>query len=85
MTGAKKERKVGNKYRGVHQMRPFCRHLFIIIIIIVVVVIVGNLKYFQPQKPRFPSFENNTGPSDGRTDGLMDGRTRPLIEMRGRI
>ena len=52
-----------NKYRGVHQMRPFCRHSFIIIIIIVVVVIVvvGHSKSFQPQKPRFSSFENNTG------------------------
>ena len=60
---------------GVHQMPPFCRHLFIIIIIIVVVVIVGYLKSFQPQKQRFSSFENNTGPSDGRTDGRTDGLT----------
>ena len=64
---------------GVHQMRPFCRHSFIIIIIIIVVVIVvvGHLKSFQPQKPRFSSFENNTGQTDGRT--------RPLIELRRRI
>jgi len=63
---------------GVHRMRPFCRHSFIIIVI---VVVVSHSKSFQPRKPRFLSFENNTGPSDGRTDG----RTRPLIEMRGRI
>ena len=31
---------------GVHQMRPFCRHSFIIIIIVVVViVVVGHLKF----------------------------------------
>ena len=61
---------------GVHQMRPFCRHSFIIIIIIVVVVIVvGHSKSFQPRKPRFSSFKNNTGPSDLRTDGPTDGRT----------
>jgi len=37
---------------GVHQMRPFCRHSFIIIIIIVfvVIVVVGHFKSFQPQK-----------------------------------
>ena len=69
---------------GVHQMRPFCRHSFIIIIIIIVVVI-GHSKSFQPQKPRFLSFENNTGQTDRRTDGLTDRRTQPLTEMRGRI
>ena len=57
---------------GAHQMRPFCRHLFIIVVIIVVVVIIGHLKSFQPQKPRFSSFENNMGPTD---DGWTDGRT----------
>ena len=35
------------------------------------------------------SFENNTGPTDrrtdGSTDGPTDGRTQPLIEMRRRI
>ena len=57
----------------VHQMRPLCRHSFIIIFIIVVVV--GHLKSFQPQKRRFSSFENNTGPIDRRTDGRTDRRT----------
>ena len=68
---------------GVHQMRPFYRHSFIIIIIIVVVVVVvvidGHFKSLPPQKLRFSSFENNTGqtygPTDGRTDGPTDGRT----------
>ena len=61
---------------GVHQMRPFCRHSFIIIIIIdvVVVIVVSHLKSFQPQNSRFPSFKNNTGRTDGRTDGPKDRR-----------
>ena len=54
---------------GVHQMRPLCRYSFIIIIIIVIDV-DGHLKSFQPPKPRFLSFENNT---DGQTDGWVDG------------
>ena len=59
---------------GVHQIRPFCRHSFIIIIIIIVIVIVvGHSKSFQPRKPQFSSFENNTGPSDRPRDGRMDG------------
>ena len=58
---------------GVHQMRPFCRHSFIMNIIIVV---VGHLKSFQPQKQRFSSFENKTGQTDQRTDR----RTRRLIQ-----
>ena len=72
-------------------MRLLRRYSFIIdvIIIVVVIVLVGHLKSFQPQKPRFSSFENNTGQTDRRTDrptdGRTDGRTRPLIEMRGRI
>ena len=53
------------------------------------IVVVGNLKSFQPQKPQFSLFENNTGQSDGRTvgqtDERTDGRTRPRIEMRSRI
>ena len=68
-----------NKYRGAHQMRPFCRHSFIIfIIIVVVVIVVGHSKSFQPRKPRFSSFKNIAGQMDGwmdgRTDGRMDGR-----------
>ena len=56
---------------GVHQLRPFCRHSFIIIII--VVVVVTHLKSFQPQKQRYSAFENNTGQTDRRTDGRTDG------------
>ena len=56
---------------GVHEMRPFRRHSFIIIdiivVFVVVIVVVGHLMSFQPQKQRFLSFENNTGPIDGRT------------------
>ena len=45
------------------------------------------------EKPSFFDFENNWLPTDGRTDGRTDGqtdrptdgRTRPHIEMRGRI
>ena len=62
---------IGNKYRG-GTSDAFCRHSFIIIIIIVIVV-VGHWKYFRPQKPRFSSFEKNTGPTDGRTDQRTDG------------
>ena len=73
---------------GVHQMRPFCRHSFIIIIIIavVVIVVVNHLKSFQPQNRDFRRSKiTRDRPTDLRTDGRTDGRTRPLIEMRGRI
>ena len=65
---------------GVHQMRLLPRHSLII------VVVVGQSdRSLQPQKSRFSSFENNTGPSDRRTDGLTDRRTdqgtHPLIEL----
>ena len=54
---------------GIHQMRPFCRHSFIIV---VVIVVVDHLKSFQPQKQQFSLFENNTGQTDGYTDGWTD-------------
>ena len=64
-------------------MRPFCRHSFIIIIIIAVVItviiiivvvitVVGHLKSFLPQKQQFSLFENNTGQTDGYSDGWTD-------------
>ena len=56
---------------GVHQMRLLRRHSFIIIIIIIVVV--GHLKSFQPQKPPFSLFENNSGQTDRRTNQPTDG------------
>ena len=54
-------------------------------LVVGVTFVVGHFKSLQPRKPRFSSFENNTGLSDGRTDRRTNGRTRPLIEMRGRI
>ena len=41
------------------------------------------------EKPSFLDFENNwlwtDRPTDGTTDGRIDRRTDPFIEMRGRI
>ena len=55
-------------------MQLFCRHSSIIIIMIIVVFTyaVGQLKSFQPQKPQFLSFENNTGPTKQPTDRATD-------------
>ena len=33
---------------------------------VVVIVVIGHLKSLKPQKSRFSSFKNNTGPTDGR-------------------
>ena len=38
-------------------------------------VVVSHSKSFQPQKPRFSSFDIFTGPSDGQTDRRIDGPT----------
>ena len=52
-----------NKYRGGTSDATFLSAL-IIIIIIIVIVVVGHFKSFQPRKPRFSSFKNNTGPTE---------------------
>ena len=46
----------------------------VVVVVVVVIVVVGHLKSLQPQKARFSSFDNNTGPTAGRTDG------QPLIK-----
>ena len=45
------------------------------LIIIDVIVVIGNLESRHSQKPRFSLQKNNTGPTDGRTDGRSDGPT----------
>ena len=63
-----------NKYRGGTSHTTFLSAL-IIIVFVVVVGIVGHLYSFQPQKPRFSSFENNMGRTDRQMDGPTDGLT----------
>ena len=59
---------------GVHQMRPLhCHRLWF------------HSISFTLKNCHILSFENNTGRTDGPTNGRTDRRTRPLIEMRNRI
>ena len=72
---------------GVHQMRLLrCWSLMIVSIFVVIVVfvvavvfvvdvVVSHLKSLHPQNPQFLWFRNNTGPTEGWTDGQLNGQT----------
>ena len=49
------------------------------------VMFLGFPDKIHEEKPLFLDFENNWLRTDGRMDRRTDGRTDPLIEMRGRI
>ena len=53
------------------------------------VMFLGFPDKIHKEKPSFLDFENNWLPTDRRTDGRTgrptDGRTDPLIEMRGHL
>ena len=48
---------------------------------------MSSLMFYCPKVSIFAIFEKRVtdGPTDGPTDRPTDGRTKPLIEMRGRI
>ena len=67
---------------GVHQMRPFCRHSFIIIIIIIDVILLllvisslSNLKNCDFRRSKMTWDHLTDWPTDRRTDRRTDGRT----------
>ena len=49
--------------------------VFVVAVVFVVDVVVSHLKSLHPQNPQFSWFRNNTGPTEGWTDGQLNGQT----------
>ena len=67
-------------------MRPFCRHSSLLsssllLLLLLVLRSLSNLKNRGFRRSKII----RDHPTDGRTGGPTDGRTQPLVEMRGRI
>ena len=49
--------------------------VFVVAVVFVVDVVISHLKSLHPQNPQFLWFRNNTGPTEGWTDGQLNGQT----------